>query len=126
MTKARLPLICCLLLSGAASHAASAAGQCTEPARPLGTSFACTTELPTILSRARQYLSDRSKGATVTEQKTRLVTRTKEETVLVYWEEKDGKVKLRVEVQPGGKMPLLSESATAARELRNFLNSGLH
>ncbi|GEM_PF-4367758 len=121
MMTAKLPLICCLLLSGFPAHA-----QCTEPAQPLGTSFECTVDLATALKLSRQYLSQRAKGAPVTEQKIRLVTRTKEETVLVYWEDKDGKVKLRIEVQPGGQMPVLSESAAAARDLRQFLVSALH
>jgi len=105
---------------------AGAPPACTEPARPLGASFECTVKLDDLLANAAAYLKRRNPSATVERQRYRLLSRSKQEFVSVFWEQKGERVKLSVEVRPPLDAPLLGESADAARALRSFLVQGVH
>ena len=115
---AKLLLTCCLLLSAAA--------QCPEPASKLATTFECAFPFDATVQAARTYLQKRDKNAQIDVVKGRLTLKNKTETVVIWVEPKDGKVKLRVEVRPAGQMPLLGESADARRDLRLHLLQEIH
>ena len=115
---AKLLLTCCVLLSAAA--------QCPEPTSKLATAFECAFPFDPTVQAARSYLQKRDKNAQIDIDKGRLTSKSKAETVVIWIEQKDAKVKLRVEVRPGGQMPLLGESTDAMRQLRLHLLSELH
>lgn len=110
---ARLLLTCCLLLSAAA--------QCPEPASKLATTFECAFPFDRTAQATRAYLQKRDKNAQIDVEKGRLTFKNRAETVVIWVEPKDDRVKLRVEVRPGGQVPLLGESADVRRELRLHL-----
>jgi hypothetical protein len=115
---AKLLLACCLLLSAAA--------QCPEPTSKLATSFECAFPFEPTVQAARTYLQKRDKNAQIDVENGRLTLKNRAETVVIWVEQKDTKVKLRVEVRPGGQMPLLGESTDAMRQLRLHLLRELH
>ncbi len=115
---AKLLLSCCVLISAAA--------QCPEATSKLATSFECALPFEPTVQAARAYLQKRDKNAQIDVDKGRLTSKSKAETVVIWIEQKDSKVKLRVEVRPGGQMPLLGESTDAMRQLRLHLLRELH